>query len=55
MAYADFFSLLNNEKLCIEYAIFLANDPDGYEGQIFKRWLLDMNEKNISINWKDFI
>lgn len=54
MAYADFFSLFNSEKSCIEYAIFLANDPDGYDGQIFKRWLLDIREKNITINWKNF-
>nr|DAN16777.1 MAG TPA: hypothetical protein [Bacteriophage sp.] len=32
MAYADFVPDLISEDKCIEYAMLVANDVDGYEG-----------------------
>lgn len=56
MAYADFYpNLLASETACLNFAKALAEDPDGYEGMIFDRWLTDVCNKRISINWKSHI
>ena len=55
MAYADFFPALLNERQCIDYAILVANDPDGYEGIEFSRWLADVKQKHIDIDLNKFI
>lgn len=57
MAYADFFPrVIKEASLCIDYAIALAKDPDGYEGQIFARWITDVKHKNLynSIDWTKY-
>lgn len=41
MAYADFVPDLISEDKCIEYAMLVANDVDGYEGIQFYRWISD--------------
>ena len=41
MAYADFVPDLITEDECIEYAMLVANDVDGYEGIQFYRWISD--------------
>lgn len=56
MAYADFYpDLLKDEASCFIYAYKVATDPDGYEGMILRRWLADINGKEININWNKFI
>lgn len=56
MAYADFFSdPIKDEAGCIMYAHKVANDPDGYKGMIFWRWVSDMIGKEKRLNWKYFI
>lgn len=42
MAYADFFpGVIKTETLCLEYALSVAEDPDGYEGMAFMRYVAD--------------
>lgn len=56
MAYADFYpKLLSNKGLCIEYALSVANDVDGYEGIEFCRWVADLMGKNIKLNWEIYM
>lgn len=56
MAYADFYpTLLHTVDECIEYALAVANDVDGYEGIEFCRWLADLMGKHVRINWNEFI
>ena len=56
MAYADFYPLLlKDDKSCIMYAMEVANDKDGYEGIQFCRWMADVKNKNLEIDWKSFI
>lgn len=55
MYYADFAPNILSEQNCIKAAIALANDPDGYEGQIFSRWIADAMMKNWDIDWKQYI
>ena len=33
----------------------VIDDPDGYDGQPFNRWLSDIKGMGISIDWSDFI
>ena len=55
MAYSDFYpKVIGDEKGCIDYAIAIAEDPDGYEGQVFKRWLADVKGKGLQIKWGCF-
>lgn len=49
--------ILNQSKLkngCIKAAILIANDPDGYEGQAFCRWVADIMAKGKSIDWEKY-
>ena len=56
MARADFYpNLLNDTDKCIEYALNVANDIDGYEGIEFCRWIADLMGKNIKIEWNNFM
>lgn len=57
MAYADFYpNVIHSEDECIEYAIATANDPDGYEGIVFLRWMADIIGKKITtIEWDKYI
>ena len=56
MAHADFYPLLlKDAKSCIIYAIEVANDKDGYEGIQFCRWMADVKNKNLEIDWESFI
>lgn len=57
MAYSDFYpEVLKDAASCVEYAIALAKDPDGYEGQIFARWIADVKHKNLEnkIDWHKY-
>lgn len=56
MYYADFYpQIITTDTACIQAAIAMANDPDGYEGLIFSRWVADVMVKNKSFDWTKFI
>ena len=55
MAYADFFPDLITEQQCIKYAMLIANDPDGYEGIQFSRWIADIEGKGEKFDFADFV
>ena len=55
MAYADFYPSLINERQCLDYAMAVANDEDGYEGIQFCRYIADIIGKDDTIDWNDFI
>ena len=55
MYYSDFYPASMSEADCVRAAYEMANDPDGYSGMIFKRWLTDIENKNLSIDWSKFI
>lgn len=53
MAYADFYpAVLKTEEACINYAIALANDRDGYDGMPFLRWTADLIGKGVTVDWE---
>ena len=55
MAYADFYpSPIATELGCIQYAYKLVCDPDGYEGQIFARWLSDVVATEMEVEWEAY-
>lgn len=54
MAYADFYpKVLKTEDACIQYALAVARDPDGYDGMPFCRWTADLIGKGATIDWQD--
>lgn len=57
MCKADFLgkSVPNDDKHLCQYVKDVIDDPDGYEGQPFNRWLADMEELGIIIKWSEFI
>lgn len=53
MAYADFYpKVIKTESDCVQYAIAVASDPDGYEGVAFCRWTADIIGKGVTIDWE---
>lgn len=53
MAYADFYpKVIKTESDCVQYAIAVASDPDGYEGMAFCRWTADIIGKGATIDWE---
>lgn len=53
MAYADFYpKVIKTESDCVQYAIAVASDPDGYEGMAFCRWTADIIGKGVTIDWE---
>lgn len=56
MYYADLYpDGINVEQNCVKSAVLIANDPDGYEGQIFCRWLTDTMMKSVEVDWEHFL
>lgn len=47
--------VLNNETAVIRRAYNAAQDPDGYEGMTFARWLSDVVANEWTIDWLDFM
>lgn len=41
-------------NLCM-YVKSTIDDPDGYDGQPFNRWLSDIEGMNVRIDWSDFV
>lgn len=56
MCKADFLgkSIVDEQHLCI-YIKNVIDDPDGYTGQTFYRWLADMDHLGIIIDWEEFV
>lgn len=56
MAYADFFpKICKTEADCLAYAEAVVNDPDGYPGMPFHRWLADIIGKKVTIDWESYL
>lgn len=54
--YSDNFgNALEKEATCIKIAVANSTDPDGYDGQIFCRWLADVIGKNMKVDWNAFV
>lgn len=54
MAYADFYpKVLKTEESCVQYALAVANDPDGYDGIAFCRWTADLIGTGATIDWEN--
>lgn len=56
MAYADFYpNVIKSEEGCLQYALAVLNDVDGYEGITFRRWLADVGAKHEDVSWDKYI
>lgn len=44
----------NDNNLCM-YVKDTIDDPDGYDGQPFNRWLSDIVGMHISVDWSEFV
>lgn len=57
MCKADFLgkSVPNDDYHLCMYIKDVIDDPDGYEGQPFFRWLADIEVLGIDIDWKKFM
>ena len=57
MCKADFLgeSVPNDDyHLCL-YIKNVIDDPDGYDGQVFNRWLSDIKGMGIPVDWSQFV
>jgi hypothetical protein len=57
MCRADFFGKsipADDMHLCL-YIKDVIDDPDGYDGQIFNRWLSDIKGMHIPVDWSEFV
>lgn len=57
MCKADFLgeSVVNDDIHLCKYIKNVIDDPDGYDGQVFNRWISDMEGMRIPIDWSEFI
>lgn len=57
MCKADFLgkSVPNDDQHLCTYIKDVIDDPDGYDGQVFNRWLSDMEGMGIAIDWAEFL
>lgn len=56
MARADFMgSSISDEAHLALYVKDILDDPDGYDGQLFNRFLMDCRGKGIPIEWSDML
>lgn len=44
----------DNQHLC-QYIKSVIDDPDGYDGQVFNRWLSDIQGMHIPVDWSEFV
>ena len=44
----------DDHHMCI-YIKCVIDDPDGYDGQVFNRWLSDVKGMKIPVDWSDFV
>ncbi|WP_173431800.1 hypothetical protein [Sharpea azabuensis] len=57
MCKADFLgeAVPNDDIHLCKYIKCVIDDPDGYEGQVFNRWLSDIKGMNIPVDWSSFV
>lgn len=57
MCKADFLgsAVPNDDMHLCQYIKKVVDDPDGYDGQIFNRWLSDVEGMHIPVDWSEFI
>lgn len=57
MCKADYLgsSVPNDDIHLCKYIKDTVDDPDGYDGQIFDRWISDMIGMHIPVDWSEFI
>ena len=57
MCKADFLgnAVLDDASHLCQYVKSVIDDPDGYDGQVFNRWISDMEGMRIPIDWSEFI
>lgn len=57
MCKADFLgsAVPNDDQHLCEYIKKVVDDPDGYDGQIFNRWMSDMEGMHVPVDWSDFV
>lgn len=57
MCKADFLgkSILNDDLHLCKYIKDVIDDPDGYDGQVFNRWLSDVEGMHIPVDWSEFV
>ena len=57
MCKADFLgtAVPNDDTHLCKYIKKVIDDPDGYDGQVFNRWISDMDGMHIPVDWSEFI
>lgn len=57
MCKADFLgnAVPNDDQHLCEYVKHVIDDPDGYDGQVFYRWLSDIKGMKIPVDWSEFV
>ena len=57
MCKADFLGSAgpNDDQHLCEYIKKVIDDPDGYDGQVFNRWLSDVEGMHIPVDWSEFV
>lgn len=57
MCKADFYGDAvpgDDYHLCL-FVKKMIDDPDGYDGQVFDRWISDMKGLHIPVDWSEFV
>ena len=44
----------DDQHMCM-YIKCVIDDPDGYDGQVFNRWLSDIKGMKIPVDWSEFV
>lgn len=57
MCRADFLgkSVTDDDAHLAQYIKNVIDDPDGYDGQVFNRWLSDVEGLGIKVDWSEFL
>lgn len=57
MCKADFLgdAVPNDDRHLCMYIKKVIDDPDGYDGQVFNRWLSDVEGMRIVVDWEDML
>lgn len=57
MCKADFLgdAVPNDDLYLCKYIKGVIDDPDGYDGQVFNRWISDMEGMRIPVDWSEFV
>ena len=57
MCKADFLgsAIPNDDQHLCEYIKRVIDDPDGYDGQVFNRWISDVKGMHIPVDWSEFV